>query len=82
MKQSLIGFLVVALALSSTYLWLQDYLATPLNIAPGGYTLIIERGNSLRGVAKQLAGQDVLQAPAIFAPTCFSIDRCKMASGI
>ncbi|MAF83359.1 MAG: endolytic transglycosylase MltG [Gammaproteobacteria bacterium] len=67
MKQGLIGVLIVALALSSTYLWLQDYLATPLKIAPDGYTLIIERGNSLRGVAKQLARHDVLQSPAIFA---------------
>jgi len=48
-------------------LWLQYYLSTPLNLSPDGFTLNIERGNSLRGVAERLAEQKILHAPDVFA---------------
>ncbi len=67
MKHCLLAILLIALALGSTHLWLQDYLATPLNIAADEYTLVVERGTSLQGVAKLLASQGILQAPAVFS---------------
>ncbi len=66
-KAAIMICIVAVLAVVGAVLWLQEYLATPLNISQDGYTLIVERGNSLRGVATQLAEQDILRAPAIFS---------------
>jgi len=66
-KAALILALLALLAVGSTAVWLQDYLATPLNVSQGGYTLIVERGNSLRGVALRLAERGILRAPAVFS---------------
>jgi len=65
-KLGLIGVAMAALAVSGTYLWLQSYLATPLNISPDGYTLNVERGNSLQSVAARLADQGILRTPGAF----------------
>jgi len=67
MNKSLLGILIVLLATGGAYLWLQNYLATPMNISPDGATLNVERGSSLRGVAAQLADRRILRAPDIFS---------------
>jgi UPF0755 protein len=66
MKISLIGVAIVVLTVSGTYLWWQSYLATPLNISSEGYTLNVERGNSLQSVAARLADQGILRTPGAF----------------
>ena len=67
MKKGLIIVAIVALLVGGAYLWLQNYLVTPLNIAPDGYVLSVERGNSFRSIVARLAGDGVLRAPAIFS---------------
>jgi len=59
-----IALLVVVVGV---YWWLQVYLATPLNLGPEEKTLIVERGDSMRGVARQLAQRGILRAPGVFA---------------
>ena len=63
---SLIGVVIAALVSGGVYLWLQDYLTTPLNIQTGEATLNIERGSSLQSVAGRLADRQILRTPAIF----------------
>jgi UPF0755 protein len=65
MNKSLIGVVTVVLASGSVYLWLQNYLSTPL-INSTDAILNIERGSSLQSVAGQLAERQILPAPAIF----------------
>jgi peptidoglycan lytic transglycosylase G len=65
MNKSLIGVVAAVLAFGSVYLWLQNYLSTPL-INSTEAILNIEPGSSLQSVAGQLAERQILLAPAIF----------------
>ena len=65
-KIFLIVVLGAALTTGGAWYWLQSYLATPMAVSPDGYTLVIERGNSLRGVAEHLAREDILRIPDAF----------------
>lgn len=67
MKKALLLLAIVALVAGGFGAWLRDYLVSPLNISQEGYTLVVERGSSLRGVAAQLADDRVLRTPGVFA---------------
>jgi len=67
MKRGLIAVAIAVFVVSGAYGWVQSYLTTPLKLSPDGYTLIVERGNSLRSVAARLADQGILRAPGVFA---------------
>lgn len=67
MTKSLIIFVTLAVVVTaSANLWLQSYLSSPLNISTVQHTLIVEKGNTLRGVANRLNDQGVLLQPGIF----------------
>ncbi len=67
MKIITAGGVLLILIFGAAYGWMHDYLATPLNISAEGYTLIIKRGESLTGVAVELADQGLLRAPRVFS---------------
>lgn len=66
-KIVVLSITILILVVGGAYTWSRNYLATPLNIMPDGYTLIVERGNSLRSVATQLADNGVLRWPGLFS---------------
>lgn len=67
LKKYLAGIAVAMFVVAGAYLWLQRYLATPMNISPAGYTLNIERGRSLQSVVRQLVDQEILGRPFVFS---------------
>jgi len=66
-RKILLIFMIAALVFSGAYLLMQNFLSTPLNISSDGYTLVIERGNSLRNVATRLEKNGILRLPKIFS---------------
>lgn len=60
--------IVVALvALVGTGIWFNQYLISPLQISGTAYRLDVEKGSSLRSVARVLANDGVLLYPQVFA---------------
>jgi UPF0755 protein len=58
---------VLVLGLAAAFIWLQQFLQTPLALPAKPYTLEVATGASLSGVAQHLASDEVLPHPAVFS---------------
>ncbi len=64
-----LGAALAAVALGAVWLVhdVERFMETPMNVPSEGYVLIVERGQTLRGVADRLAGDSILARPRYLA---------------